>query len=947
MRNRECDRNHNRNDSLSSQGSSVRGRTRRPVRRQGPSGQTQIEEIPTMESIEAIDAGPKHTRELSSASRRAGREIARDEVESIGSNTDHDSHHGDSTSDTSNADQHQHSRTHTGDRDNLPSKDQNSSQSSIILPPQRPRDSDEQSQSSVDRPPLLTRPGRNLGPQNPHLRSAASTMSLQASREHLPERRLRKTASSDQMRQRPPLGKPPIMPSSRRSPPRSQSTSSSDLTASEREALRQSMSSIASDHSRREFSSPLRRKRSTSVDQRFNGSSREDFSTGRSSRLSLNTDDRSRGLSRDMENRSRTRSLGSDVRGKRNVSPRSRVRLHVDTKNLNSSSSGSTDTLPPLPPTPSPRTRPGSAVIRASSPRGTDNQSRRGSQKGRGSKSGGDDANDEEERKRKDKTIVLRDSDILPTSTRRRTHSQTPSGIWSQTETNNTDATNPFENPPASVASVPSDENPQRQEDEEDRKRSLIAINAPLRGTVIPLSGTLPGSNSMGSGFNLSSSTTLNLEREERMMDPIAKAAEINLDILEPGEPDLLFVEEAGKFRQKRKIMADMEDLESNMESNFDQRLLALMNNVNTNAYHILNTIYGLHAGLCLMSLTIFPILQYVPFDSRDGVALFAFYSPVAVPVSRLFSVTATGASVASVDWAAGFGETSPKQEGEVALASFLSTIMMTYVDDRMFESQAGLFGGEYGQGDWMYNLSALSNETMTEIQTDLDRWQILNACRGSTGIVGWGLYCLARRLMARNARRASSVHPSSSSPHGKHARRHSKTPHHHHHANRTVTISDGNHGTAIYSSDGSPSSPQRGRRRSTISNHHNYDPDATDTDLPDNTHRGKSPLHSPRPATPTHLTRDDTSHRSDYPNMVRLVTTNMLDGPMDARHVRTRRSTRDDIESRAPSSRGGESRPSSKTASRVPSRVHSPAPSSVRVHSPAPTDDGSVSTRR
>ncbi|KAJ3219612.1 hypothetical protein HDU67_000100 [Dinochytrium kinnereticum] len=511
---------------------------------------------------------------------------------------------------------------------------------------------------------------------------------------------------------------------------------------------------------------------------------------------------------------------------------RQKVRLYVNTKRQEEHDRRSPVSMgggrspprspPPLPSTPSPRSRPPSAMGRGS-PNGRRNSSPRGRRRG-------DEADEEgrtrslsrtrgmrDEGERQANFITLKADDILQT-TRTRTTSQTPSAVWSQTDNTDPDI-DPFEDPQEQDPTLP------QPEDEQDRKRSLIASLAPLRGVVTSPKhshgASLQGSKGhlMGSGV-LSSFGSLNGAKEEGLdgdPDPVAKAAEVNLAILDVGEPDIIFVDDGGRFRQKKKVIEENKDLEMN-DTKFDLRLQALCDSVNTNTYHVLNALYGLHAGLCLMTLTIFPVLPLPAFTTRDPLALLAFYSPVAVPVSRLFSVTATGASIASIDWAAGFGEISAglgtvgvgvggdvevrrrwwkgrrswveaavrwwkRRSGRIkrvaavlsvllALSSFLSTVMMTYIDDNLFESQAGLFGGVYGQGDWFYNLSALTNETTIQIQTDLNRWQVLNACRGSTGIIGWGLYCLARRLGTRRRRGQNQ-----------------QQQHHHHHHRQKVSF--------------------------------------------------------------------------------------------------------------------------------------------------------------
>ncbi|KAJ3117599.1 hypothetical protein HDU96_006197 [Phlyctochytrium bullatum] len=381
-----------------------------------------------------------------------------------------------------------------------------------------------------------------------------------------------------------------------------------------------------------------------------------------------------------------------------------------------------------------------------------------------------------------DAIITLKGEDIVTTPSRRRSASQTPSAVWSQTDQDtDIDGGNDGYGDTREDDEDVDGSGDLQEEDELDRKRSLIASTAPLRG-IVTNPGSMQGGSvtsrrsgiGIGSAFLSSTGSIHHLRGVDSKgnvnePDPVAKAAEVNLAITEVGEPELLFVEDGARFRQKRKpVVDDNTDLESNvMDPTFDEKLEALVDAINTNAYHVLNALYGLHAGLCMISLTLFPVLQYTPFYSRDGVALLAFYSPVAVPVARLFSVTATGASLAAIDWVAGFGDADAMAAAAERMRSRMGSGNPSLDAFRRY----GIVdvGGEGGliKVRRFYNatiIETIRNDTNTtnSIQWDLDRWQNLNAVRGSTGVLGWALYCLARRLGSRRRRRTLS---SSTSP--------------------------------------------------------------------------------------------------------------------------------------------------------------------------------------
>ncbi|KAI9335900.1 hypothetical protein BDR26DRAFT_516389 [Obelidium mucronatum] len=331
------------------------------------------------------------------------------------------------------------------------------------------------------------------------------------------------------------------------------------------------------------------------------------------------------------------------------------------------------------------------------------------------------------------------------------------------------------------------------KEEEEDRIRELLSTSAAVTSHK----------KGKGRGSGALSGTPANV---------LARAAENNVaPVIESGDPDILFVDEGGKFRHLKRYKAgDGKSAEEDSRS-FDEQLQRLCVGINTSCSHILQTAHGVHAGLCLFSLALFPITIPIlsPFDnSYTAVEAFvAFYSRGSVPVSRLFSVLGTASVLATLDggidgmdgvnrvgkwWKSHHGVSSVgavrwwrRKSGRAkriagflavifACVSYICSIVIIHVDDRLYESQVGEFGGIYGQSNWFVNASTISvnngemfnmtistrynitqpNTTFADFYplagSDIEFWQNMNCARGVFGASGWMFCCVSRMMVAR-----------------------------------------------------------------------------------------------------------------------------------------------------------------------------------------------------
>ncbi|TPX62236.1 hypothetical protein CcCBS67573_g08854 [Chytriomyces confervae] len=227
-----------------------------------------------------------------------------------------------------------------------------------------------------------------------------------------------------------------------------------------------------------------------------------------------------------------------------------------------------------------------------------------------------------------------------------------------------------------------------------------------------------------------------------RKQPVFAKSAENEVGpVFESGDPDILFVDDGGKFRHLKRIRMGETDKDED-DVSFEDQLQRLCVTINASSSHLLSTAHGIYAGLCLLSLALFPSTEipvFTPTTSTYTTVLqfVAFYSQVSTPTSRLFSVVGTLAVLATLDggydpavgdgmdrvsrwWSrtgkhlSGVGAIRwwrrrsgrwKRIAGALAIlftvVSYVCTIIMVPVDDKLYESQRGQFGGPYGGKDW------------------------------------------------------------------------------------------------------------------------------------------------------------------------------------------------------------------------------------------------------
>ncbi|KAI8840778.1 hypothetical protein BJ741DRAFT_596480 [Chytriomyces cf. hyalinus JEL632] len=343
---------------------------------------------------------------------------------------------------------------------------------------------------------------------------------------------------------------------------------------------------------------------------------------------------------------------------------------------------------------------------------------------------------------------------------------------------------------------------------ESDRIRALLKNSAALAGGRGRTRSSSPARrDTMFSGDG----ATDYGDGHARKQPVFAKSAENEVGpVFESGDPDILFVDDGGKFRHLKRIRMGETDNDED-DVSFDDQLQRLCMTINASSSHLLSTAHGIYAGLFTYST----VLQFV-----------AFYSQVSTPTSRLFSVVGTlagagNAWMVAYDPAVGDGidrvsrwwsRTGKHLSGvgairwwrrrsgrwkriaatfailceyftfrnTLTIVSYVCTIIMVPVDDKLYESQRGQFGGPYGGKDWFINstLSTLTspdtNQTSfleTSISTsdpsntlfiafyplagaEIGSWQNLNCVRGVFGLVGWMFCCWSRMLQERKKMR-------------------------------------------------------------------------------------------------------------------------------------------------------------------------------------------------
>ncbi|KAJ3231543.1 hypothetical protein HDU81_003690 [Chytriomyces hyalinus] len=223
------------------------------------------------------------------------------------------------------------------------------------------------------------------------------------------------------------------------------------------------------------------------------------------------------------------------------------------------------------------------------------------------------------------------------------------------------------------------------KKEESERIRALLKNSAALAGGRGRTRSSSPArKDTMFSGGGVADYG----DGHARKQPVFAKSAENEVGpVIESGDPDILFVDDGGKFRHLKRIRMGETDNDEDGVS-FDDQL----------------------QRLCMFV---------------------AFYSQVSTPTSRLFSVVGTLAVLAALDggYDPTVGDGMDRADGGVALGntflalaqsvgggeevgvgrelraltivSYVCTIIMVPVDDKLYESQRGEFGGPYGDKDW------------------------------------------------------------------------------------------------------------------------------------------------------------------------------------------------------------------------------------------------------
>ncbi|KAJ3071342.1 hypothetical protein HDU98_005473 [Podochytrium sp. JEL0797] len=335
---------------------------------------------------------------------------------------------------------------------------------------------------------------------------------------------------------------------------------------------------------------------------------------------------------------------------------------------------------------------------------------------------------------------------------------------------------------------------PDDNEEEEEHIRAMVSSSGAVTSHKKGKEGVAKGDSKLGVAF--------------------ARAAENSVGPVLEGDPDIVFIEDGGKFRHLKKLRAGDETDEAEESHSFDEQLHRLCVGINTSSAHILQTAHGIYAGLCLLSISLFPptVPLITPYASAyANVEKFvAFYSPVSNPVSRLFCVLGTAAVLAAMDggieesqgrdgvtrvgrwWKSGRRMSGVgavrwwrRRSGRAkrmaaflavicAAVSYICSVVMIPVDDRLFESQNGPFGGIYGRAGWYLNATTVSVDNGTAFDTtmttryntsllnvtfedfyplaggDISYWQDLNSARGVFGVAGWVFCCVSRMMMSK-----------------------------------------------------------------------------------------------------------------------------------------------------------------------------------------------------
>ncbi|KAL2918177.1 hypothetical protein HK105_202104 [Polyrhizophydium stewartii] len=216
----------------------------------------------------------------------------------------------------------------------------------------------------------------------------------------------------------------------------------------------------------------------------------------------------------------------------------------------------------------------------------------------------------------------------------------------------------------------------------------------------------------------------------------------------------------------------------------WEHRLLRMASLTQRVAYTALTLAHSLYAGLCLLSLFVFPtpynvasgvpnaaaldatqtidtsrLSSYVPVGPTSfnvsateienltmllspTFQFVAFYSTVAPGMAQLFPFGAVFACLAALQAVERMRAVRvPWLDEAAALVSFVANAVMYPIDSRLIQSQTDVYGGRYGKANWFLDPAKLSTEQLLE---DLQTWKQCNCVRGVFGVICWILCVLA-----------------------------------------------------------------------------------------------------------------------------------------------------------------------------------------------------------
>ncbi|KAI8816462.1 uncharacterized protein EV422DRAFT_545263 [Fimicolochytrium jonesii] len=245
------------------------------------------------------------------------------------------------------------------------------------------------------------------------------------------------------------------------------------------------------------------------------------------------------------------------------------------------------------------------------------------------------------------------------------------------------------------------------------------------------------------------------------------------LPVVTPDDVTAYYVQEDGRFRPGfSRNPRRSNHLNNELEMGYygqkakDAMLMRLADTLQRETNHLTHLLAGIYCGLCLLSLLLLPTISSLDLQPTTITAsdlphepafrFLAFYSPHAKVANVIFNVFATAMFLDAVNvfYGAprGMNETGEGRERWwskrlswawvafflviVTFITWLATVLITPLDDRIHESQSTAGAGPYGDPEWFSSLAAFQSNP--SIMEDLYRWKILNLLRGVFGIIAW-----------------------------------------------------------------------------------------------------------------------------------------------------------------------------------------------------------------